>query len=202
MKITKLITVTTALSAATLLITPGMMAQSPAPVPTASATASPAPGGSPGGHEDYRQRMTERLNETIKSELKVADDEWAVIQPLLEKVESLQRESMMGRFGGLMGGFGRQRQHPEGEQANGSPSPAAGGNTNNRPDRAGSPEAQALKAALDAGGTSTDDIKAKLQALRDSRKKAEADLDQAREDLKKVLTLRQEATLVMMGILD
>jgi hypothetical protein len=38
--------------------------------------------------------------------------------------------------------------------------------------------------------------------LRDARKKAQSDLEQARENLKKVLTLRQEATFVEMGVLD
>jgi len=65
-----------------------------------------------------------------------------------------------------------------------------------------SPEVEALRDALASQDTSTDDIKAKLQALRDARKKQEADLETARENLKKVLTLRQEAILVEMGVLD
>jgi hypothetical protein len=156
-----------------------------------------APGGSPGGWEQFRQR----INDRIKTSLKATDEEWAVIQPLLEKVQTLQRESYSGRMGGFGGGFGGRRRSEGGDQAAGAPSPASSPRPE-RTDRAGSPEAQALKAALDADGTSAGDIKAKLQALRDSRKKTMAALDQAREDLKKVLTLRQEATLVMMGILE
>ena len=45
------------------------------------------------------------------------------------------------------------------------------------------PETQALKTALDSDSTSTDDIKAKLQALRDARKKSVAELEQARAGL-------------------
>jgi len=63
-------------------------------------------------------------------------------------------------------------------------------------------EADALRTALQSDATSNDEIKTKLQALRDARKKAQDTLEQAREDLKKVLTLRQEATLVQMGLLD
>jgi hypothetical protein len=59
-----------------------------------------------------------------------------------------------------------------------------------------------LRSALADSSTSPEDIKTKLQALRDARKKAAADLETARGDLQKVLTLRQEATLVEMGILD
>jgi len=44
--------------------------------------------------------------------------------------------------------------------------------------------------------------KAKLEAVRAAHKKAAAELEQAREDLRKVLTLRQEAALVMVGILE
>jgi hypothetical protein len=60
----------------------------------------------------------------------------------------------------------------------------------------------ALNTALASDSTSDDDIKTKLQALRDARKKAQDALDQAREDLKKVLTVRQEATLVQFGVLE
>ena len=66
----------------------------------------------------------------------------------------------------------------------------------------GAAETQALRQTLDDGDASTADIKAKLQAVRDQRKKSEADLTQAREDLKKVLNVRQEAVLVSMGVLD
>jgi hypothetical protein len=160
--------------------------------------------------EGFRQRMNER----IKEELKASDDEWTVIQPLLEKVQTAQMATMTGRFG--FGGGRRIRVsgtsggNPGGDSASASASPNGGGNGGgngrnggeNRPARPTSPEAEALKAALASDGTPTDEIKIKLQALRDARKKAQDNLEQAREDLKKVLTLRQEATLVQMGLLD
>mgnify|MGYP001074398676 CR=1 FL=1 len=60
----------------------------------------------------------------------------------------------------------------------------------------------ALQTTLENKDASADDIKAKLTALRTSRAKKEADLKSAREELRKVLTLRQEAQLVLMGMLD
>ena len=129
--------------------------------------------------EQFRQRM----NEFLKTSLKVSDEEWAVIAPLLEKVQSKQREASgprMGFFGGRRGGADHPR--PPGAPA--------------------SPDADALKAALDNEATSPADIKTKLEALREARKKAAAELAQAREDLRKVLTQRQEATLVLAGILE
>jgi hypothetical protein len=137
------------------------------------------------------------MNDRLKAALKASDDEWAVIQPLLEKVQIAQRATMAGRFGG---GFGRRGGGGGG--GNGGPGATGGASPGNRPSRFDSPEADALRAALASDGTSNDEIKAKLQALREARKKASADLEAAREDLKKVLTLRQEATLVQMGILE
>ena len=137
------------------------------------------------------------MADRIKTEMKASDDEWSVIQPLLEKVETKMRESMGGRFGGMMGGGrGGPRRENNGGNAGGG-----GENRENRPQPAGSAETQALRQTIDSDG-STGDIKAKLQALRDERKKSDADLAQSRADLKKVLNVRQEAVLVMMGVLD
>lgn len=195
-------TLTAVCSATLLLQTPRLLAQddaTPPPMPAASAApaASPAPGG--GGNADFRQRMLDRL----KTALKATDEEWAVIAPLMEKVQTAQRETMSSRFGGFGGGFGRRG----GGGGGGAPGENGGGggggqNQGNRPPRPTSPEADALRTALETDGTSTEEIKTKLQALRDARKKGAADLEQAREDLKKVLTLRQEAVLVQMGLLE
>ncbi len=175
-------------------------AQDASPAPSAATT--PAPTSTPGpggGNSDFRQRMNDRL----KAALKASDDEWAVIQPLLEKVQTAQRATMAGRFGGF-GGFGRRGGGGPGGPGGGGSAPAAspGASPSNRWGRFSSPEADALRTALESDSTSPEEIKAKLQALRDARKKAAADLDDARENLKKVLTLRQEATLVQMGILE
>jgi Spy/CpxP family protein refolding chaperone len=147
-----------------------------------------------GNFEDFRQRMNERL----KASLKVTDEEWAVIQPLLEKVQAKQRDAAGSRFGGRgPGGPGGGTRG--GDQANRDQGNRDQGN---RPDRAGSAESQALRTALENENSSPEELKAKLTAVRDSRKKTAAELEQAREELRKVLTLRQEATLVTMGLLE
>lgn len=155
------------------------------------------------------------MSDRMKAALKASDDEWAVIQPLLEKVQTAQRATMAGRFGGFgrRGGFGGGGPGGPGgnggQGGNGGPggnAPSAGaspaGSPSNRWARFDSPEADALRTALASDSTSPEEIKTKLQALRDARKKAAADLEQARADLQKVLTLRQEATLVQMGVLE
>ena len=167
----------------------------PPPPPAAEGDARPGGPGGPGGEgrrEEWRQRMADR----IKTQMKATDDEWSVIQPLLEKVETKMRESMGGRFGGMGGPGGRGGPRREGGNN------AGNGGDANRPQPAGMAETQALRQTLENGDASTADIKAKLQAVRDQRKKSEADLAQSREDLKKVLNVRQEAVLVSMGVLE
>jgi hypothetical protein len=145
---------------------------------------------------DFRQRMAERL----KSSLKVTDEEWTVLQPLIEKVQTKQRDSMMGRFSG----FGGRRGGGDGGSGGGGSTTGGGdrGRGDRGGDRAGSAESQALRTALESEGTSNDDIKAKLAALREAQKKSAAELAAARDELRKVVTVRQEAVLVTMGILE
>jgi len=131
--------------------------------------------------EEFRQRMNERL----KSSLKVTDEEWNAIQPLITKVQDKQAASMMGRFGGFGGRGGR-----------------GDGGGGDQPARPGAAESKALREALENESTSADDLKAKLTAVREQRKKAEAELTAAREELRKVLTVRQEAALVAAGMLE
>jgi hypothetical protein len=144
-------------------------------------------GGDRGNFEQFRQQMNERM----KTSLKVSDDEWAVLQPLIEKVQTKQRDAMASRggFGGRGGG---------GDRGGGG----GGGGGDRGGDRAGSAESQALRTALESESTPPDQLKAKLTAVRDARKRSAAELEAARADLQKVVTVRQEAVLVSMGILE
>jgi hypothetical protein len=172
--------------------------------------------------EDFRKRMEEGL----KRALKVSDEEWAVLQPLIENVRDKQREAMGSRFGGFGGGpggppggfgggFGDRRRGPDGGGAPGGGTPDGGGERRRGPDgggdrgpggpggdRGGSPESQALRTTLENENATADEIKAKLTAVRESRKKASGELEAARAELQKVVTVRQEAVLVAMGMLE
>lgn len=151
-------------------------------------------GGQGGGFdpEAMRQRMMERY----QTELEATDDEWKVIQPLLTDVMEKQRATAGRRFGGMM--FGRRGpQQGQDAQAN-----QRGGRGNRPGFGEPDPAMEALQTALEDENTSKTDLKAKLTALRDSRKKAEAELKASRDKLRQVLTLRQEAKLVMAGMLD
>jgi len=161
-----------------------------------------APGG-PGGPRNFDPaQFNQMMLDRYKEALQPTDDEWKAISPLVEKVMTLQRESMGGRmrFMGGPGGQGMGRQRPQGQnqpqgqdQQQRRRGPGFG-----QPD----PDMEALQAVLDSSNPSQDEIKAKLTALRDARKKKAAELQTAREALVQVLTLKQEATLVLSGLLE
>ncbi len=157
-------------------------------LPAAGWAQAPAAPGAPTGRgsfniEEYRKRM----EEGYKTALKATDEEWTVLKPLIENVANKQREA---RIGG--GGFGR----------GGGGNPGGGTAPTSETPRPGQAESTALKDALASDATSVDEIKAKLAAVRNARKTAQASLAQAREELRKVLTVRQEAALVNMGLLE
>ena len=173
-----------ALAASTLLATAQDTA-APKDAPKDAGANNPGGGRQRGGTpEEFMKRMSDAL----KTSLKVTDEEWTVLKPLIEKAQTAQREAGAGRGFGGRGGPGRG-----GDNAGGTP-PA-----DTRP---GAAESAALRTAIESDSTSADDLKAKLAAVRAVRKKGAADLAVAREELKKVVTVRQEAVLVSMGILE
>jgi len=143
-------------------------------------------GGQGRGNFDPEQ-MRERMAQMMRERLSATDEEWKVIEPRLMAVQEKQRTGMGGRFGGMMGAFGGRDR---------------GGNGPQRPPREGMEEIQALRDAVETADTPATELKAKMKAVRELRKKNEAELKVAREKLREVLTVRQEATLVLMGTLD
>ena len=149
-------------------------------------------GGPPRDPEEMRQRMMERMREQFG----VTDDaEWKIIDGKLSKVNAARRAS--GGRGGM--GFGGQR----GPGGPGGGGPGGGGGGGGRRGGFGgepSPEVEALRAAIEAKAPA-DEIKAKLAKVREARKANDAKLEAAQEDLRKVLSVRQEAVAVMSGLL-
>jgi hypothetical protein len=138
-----------------------------------------------------RQRMLERYKETLEVN---NDDEWNAMQPMIEKVMDARRDAFAGGMG--RGMFGGRRGGPGGDQGGGG-----GGNAMRRgPGGEPSPEAEALHKAIDAKAT-TGEIKAALAKYVQSRKVKEEQLKAAQENLRKVLTARQEAIATLNGLL-
>ncbi|MFA9476737.1 hypothetical protein ACERK3_00385 [Phycisphaerales bacterium AB-hyl4] len=142
--------------------------------------------------ERMRERMANR-QEAMRERLGVTEEEWEALEPMVEEVRSLQAQGgrggmMMGRRGGMRGGGG----------------PGWGGGEG-RGDRELSPVQQAsrdLGQTLRDDNASEADIQEKLEALRSAREDHQRQLEEAREELRGVLTPRQEAQFVIMGILE
>jgi hypothetical protein len=153
--------------------------------------AQPGPGGDGGGEGGRRgnwdpAQMQQRMNEMVRDRLEVKDEtEWKAIEPLIQKVNELRREQIGGMGRGFMGGRNR------------------GGDQGNRPRFGGEPSAEetALSSAVEANAAK-DELKAKMEAFRKAKAAKEAELKTAQENLKKVLTTKQEAIALQMGLVN
>jgi len=156
--------------------------------------AQPQPGGGgPGGWanmdpQQMQQRIQQMMMDNLREQLAVTNDaEWGVIEQRLSKVTQLRTETMitsaMGMFGGMRRGGGRG---------------GFGGLAGlSKPD----PNVDALQNSVD-NNAPAEQIKTALAKLRDSRKQKQAELVKAQADLRSVLTTKQEAVLVLAGMLD
>ena len=122
--------------------------------------------------EEFRARIVERM----KEQFGFSDAEFKAIQPLIEDVQTKQRETRSGGRG--FGGFG-----------------GFGGRGGGR--ESGNSAMDALQKAIESGNN----IEAKLKAFRADRAKKEAALKKSQETLKAVLTVKQEAVAVTMGLI-
>ena len=151
--------------------------------------------GGPGGRgnfdpQQFRQMQLDRL----KEQLAVADDEWKVLQPKIEKILDAQREAR----GGFFGGGGRGRGGPGG----GGPGGFGPGGGNQADQTVTGRAAQALQTALQDTNTSPQQIAQLITAYRQARDVARQRLADAQKDLKELLTPRQEAVLLTNNILE
>jgi hypothetical protein len=149
------------------------------------------------GNFDPAQMRQDALDR-MKERLEVKDDaEWKLIEAALGKVMDSQREVMAGRMRGMFGG-GRRNRGNNGDTASTD-------NANNNRPRGGAfgtppAEFEDLQKAIDDKAPA-DEIKAKLAKLRDYNTAKEAALVKAQEELKALLTSRQEAICVLAGML-
>jgi hypothetical protein len=152
-------------------------------------------GGGEGG--DRREEFRQRFSAQMKEMMGATDEEWQVLQPKIERLQQLQQASSAGRgafmmfagrggggFGGGGGGGGR-----DGGQSDANTSPVQ-------------QKATDLQASINNKEAKPEELKVKLAALREARQKAKADLTKAQEELRELLTIRQEAVLVVMGMLE
>ncbi len=135
----------------------------------------------------FQQRMLERYKEMLEVN---SDDEWKAMQPLVTKVMDLRRQTMFGGMG--RGPFGRG---PRGSE-NAQQGDQRRGGFFGEP----SAEAEALQKAIDSKASKAE-MKAALDKYAASRKAKQEALQKAQDDLRKVLTTRQEAIATLNGLL-
>jgi hypothetical protein len=157
-------------------------------------------GGDNGGNGGDRgnsspQDMQARMMSALRERFGVTnDDEWAVISDRLTKVSELRRASGSG-MGAMM--FGRGGPGGGDSRGGGDRSTSTRGSSRS----GGSNDVAALQAAIQDKLPEAE-IKARLDRVRELRKENEAKLVKAQEDLRAVLSVRQEAIAVLAGLLQ
>lgn len=138
-------------------------------------------------------QMQERMMERIQEQLGFTNDtEWEAVKPLVQKVMDARRDVGFGGIGRLFGG-GRNRGGDQSGQGQGS---GRGGMFGQQ-----SPEAEALQKAIDDNAPAAQ-IKDLLARYKAAQKAKQDKLEDAQADLKKVLTTKQEAQAVLLGLVN
>lgn len=148
------------------------------------------------------EEMRARMAEGIRTLLEVKnEDEWKLISARLEKVREAREKvrSFSGDFRLLFnasreGGGDKGGGDKGGGDKGGGRGPGGFGSGTPNPDSEAFSKAVQNKAP-------TDELKQRMARYRDGRKAAEAGYEKVSEDLRQVLTVRQEAALVAVGIL-
>lgn len=191
-----------------------------------------ARGGDGARGADFAQRMEERraqAAERMQAALGASDEDFAVLAPMIEGVRQLQREAAVadargGRRGGGGGADRPDRPDRGGEGADGNRGRggdgAAGGRGRGGDEQAGgrgrggrdielSPEAASIRTAMEALRTATESadtapevLQRDIAALRAAKAAHAAKLTAAQEQLRGAVLARQEAVLIVSGLLD
>jgi hypothetical protein len=148
-------------------------------------------GGGPPTAEQIQQWQQDRLERT-KTDLEITDDaEWKAIQPLVEKVQTARMAvAPYAGFGRGFGGRGRGGADNGGGQGGRGGFMGMGSNS----------DVDALQKAIDSKASNSE-MKTAIAKFQDARKAKMAELEKAQGDLRKVLSVRQEAIATQLGLL-
>jgi predicted negative regulator of RcsB-dependent stress response len=131
-------------------------------------------GGAPGDQASRAARQMARIQATLGA----SEAEWKVLEPKIQLVITRSREAQISR--GMYGRAGAAAETPETPLAK---------------------AAADLQKALDNPQATSEQITERLAAVRAAQKTADAALAAARESLRSSANTRQEAHLVLLGIL-
>jgi hypothetical protein len=138
----------------------------------------------------FRQQMMDNLKQALEV---TNDDEWKAIEPRIQKIMDLRRESFSGMGRGF---FGRGPRGGDNAQRGDQGRSRGGGFGSSTPN----PERDALQKAIDSKASKAE-LKAALEKYVASRKTKQAELEKAQASLRELLTPRQEAIATMDGLL-
>jgi hypothetical protein len=171
----------------------------------------PNPGGPP---PDFNpQAMRQRMMDRMRERLGATDEEWKVLSPRIEKVMTTQRDLRGAGGPGGPGGDGFGGPPPQGGprgDGGGDRGPrqardSGGPPPQDQPQQQLSAVAQArqnLREAIDDSKTSADDLAKLVKTYRETRDQAKDNLVKVQKELKELVTPKQEAFFVSMGLLD
>jgi len=146
-----------------------------------------ANGGDNGGKGGRGNFDPAQMQERLREQFGVTDDaEWTLISERLTKLNEIRRSAGGGMGRGGPGGPGGGSGGPSSRGGRGGPS--------------GNPEQDSLRAAITEKLPDAE-VKSRLDRLREVRKQNEAKVAKAQEELRAVLSVRQEAVAVMFGLL-
>jgi hypothetical protein len=169
---------------------------------------------------DFRRMAREQETLAMKQSLGVDEQQWKVIEPKLKKVRACRDQAFVGialpfqssftssvgsapgQTGGQAfgGGFGGGFQFQSG--GTGAVTSSSAWDDPDRPATEGEIICDELQRMLQDPQVTPDQIRQRLDALRQAREKGRRQWALAQQELRKVLNLNQEAKLVMMGLLE
>jgi hypothetical protein len=147
-------------------------------------------GGDNGGKGGRGNFDPAQMQERLREQFGVTDDaEWTLISERLTKLSEIRRTAGGGMGRGGPGGPSGPGGGPGGPSSRGG-----------RGGPSGNPEQDSLRAAI-MDKLPDAEVKSRLERLREVRKQNEAKVARAQEELRAVLSVRQEAVAVMFGLL-
>ena len=135
--------------------------------------------------EQWRAWAAERMRERLGA----TEEEWEVLSPLVEQVQTLSRQLRAGAM--AAGRWGRPRRGSDDEDEADAP-PLTGIEA----------AAQTLRELADSDTATDEELQEAMESLRTAKAAVETEVAAARDALRDEATVRQEAQLVLMGLLD
>jgi hypothetical protein len=167
------------------------------------------------------QQRQQAQMDNLKTQLGATDDEFAVLQPYIQTIMDMQTASTVTRFIGQMNRINQAVNGQNGANGQNGGNGQNGQGGNNGPPPGGGyaqmmlqaisggkgptelqTAALALQAVIDNPDAAPEEFAGRLAAFRAARASAAAKLAAAQDQLRQLLTQRQEAVLVLQGYLE